>query len=262
MYDEGEQPSEELRQFYREAIVWRYLRHPNIVPFHGIDRATCLPHSAALVSDWMHHGTLLDYLAIHTVADRLKLAIDMAEGLRYLHEMNILHGDLKSANILVSKQHKACLTDFGLAEYYSDVFSADYSEAFSVRWAAPERLDPENYGLTSSRASKQSDVYALSMTIWETFTGRTPIHSYAKNIAKVPHSILSGDRPRRPPQATKLGLSDELWALMEACWHADPQSRPDIAAVVACLGYELWRRDEDSVGNAPDEWPLAMDYPL
>lgn len=84
---------EDLKIFCQEAIIWKRLRHANITPFYGIDETT-FPSQVALVCEWMPGGTLVDYLNQHISADRLRLALDIGGGLQYLHEMNVLHGDL------------------------------------------------------------------------------------------------------------------------------------------------------------------------
>ncbi|KAJ7206235.1 kinase-like domain-containing protein, partial [Mycena haematopus] len=100
-------------QFCREALVWQQLQHPFILPFIGIDRQT-FPSSLCMVSPWMENGTVLKYLNDHGRADVDKLLMEIAQGLRYLHSRNIVHGDLRGANILITHEWSACLADFGL----------------------------------------------------------------------------------------------------------------------------------------------------
>ncbi|KAJ7839900.1 kinase-like domain-containing protein, partial [Mycena leptocephala] len=100
-------------QFCREALVWQHLQHSFILPFIGIDRET-FPSSLCMVSPWMENGTVLKYLNDHGRANVDKLLSEIAQGLQYLHSRNIVHGDLRGANILITHEWSACLADFGL----------------------------------------------------------------------------------------------------------------------------------------------------
>lgn len=106
------------QKFYHEAIMWRHLQHPHIVPFLGVAGS----HESAftLVSEWMPHGTIAAFLQRRPTENRLvyvrfKSNIqsimtnlrfpqirDIIRGLRYLHMLGIIHGDLKSVRCLRS----------------------------------------------------------------------------------------------------------------------------------------------------------------
>ncbi|KAJ7868356.1 hypothetical protein B0H14DRAFT_3132679 [Mycena olivaceomarginata] len=105
-----------LRKFAKEALVWHYLRHPNIVPFIGVDATTFPTPMMAMVSSWMSQGSILKYMGEKSPTSRYAITLlnDVIQGLMYLHSENILHGDLCGRNILI-KECRACLTDFGLA---------------------------------------------------------------------------------------------------------------------------------------------------
>ncbi|OCH92034.1 kinase-like protein [Obba rivulosa] len=207
----------------------------------------------------MSRGTLGDYLVQDPAADRLRLALDITEGLKYLHHIGILHGDLKSANILVNEQHRALLVDFGLVTlYYSRKLPTVAPIAGSIRWTAPELIDPEQFGLEKAEYSPQSDVYALSMVFWELFTGRVPFYQHIGDLTVIPH-ILRGTRPLRPVQARCLGLFEDIWCLIEACWQAEWQKRLDRGMILGILLKEVSQREEDGVNHVPERWPLSMD---
>ncbi|OCH84932.1 kinase-like protein [Obba rivulosa] len=242
MKGSGESASVASEMTLCEAVVWKYLNHPNITPFYGIDMSNA---RLSLVSKWMEHGTVREYLRDNPSADRLTFVVHVVEGLNYLHDMGVVHGDIKSVNILVNERRAACLVDFGLAAVnYDGQLDTRSAAGSSLRWTAPEVMHPEHYGLTKATLSKETDIYSLSLTIWEAnlrirrriFTGNIPFHEHMRD-ATVMHHILEGHRPQRPNYAESNGLDDSLWGLMERCWHPNRDERPTIGSIQACIIY-------------------------
>jgi serine/threonine protein kinase len=98
--------------------------------------------------------------------------LEVALGLKYLHSLNIVHGDLRGSNILISDDGNACLSDFGLASPFSDTDStagitASSNRAGSVRWFAPELIEPESFGCKRFMRTTASDVYAYACVCLE-----------------------------------------------------------------------------------------------
>ncbi|KAJ7508306.1 kinase-like domain-containing protein, partial [Mycena galericulata] len=144
----------------REALVWKELHHPYILPFIGIDQDS-FPSTLGMISPWMEHGTVLNYLNVHGRSTVDKLLFEIAQGLQYLHSRNIVHGDLRGANILISEAWTACLADFGLsalADATSTLRSTKRSG--SLYWMAPELIDPDRFGCEFIR-TPATDVYAF-----------------------------------------------------------------------------------------------------
>ncbi|KAJ7279128.1 kinase-like domain-containing protein [Mycena rebaudengoi] len=154
-------------QFCREALVWQHLRHPHILPLIGIDRDS-FPPSLCMVSPWMEHGTVLKYLNDHGRANVDRLLSEIAQGLEYLHSRKIVHGDLRGANILINDEWSACLADFGLTSL-SDTTTATHTSnrAGSIRWMAPELIDPDRFGHRQFTRTPASDVYAFGCVCLE-----------------------------------------------------------------------------------------------
>ncbi|CCO31792.1 Putative serine/threonine-protein kinase/receptor R818 [Rhizoctonia solani AG-1 IB] len=118
--------------------------------------------SLGMVSAWMENGNLHEYLGKCPSANRYQLSLQVASGLAYIHSKDLVHGDIKALNVLVSFDGTAKLTDFGLSTMAGSSigFSAtSTAQAGSIRWVAPELL------LEDSDKGKSSDVYALGMTI-------------------------------------------------------------------------------------------------
>ncbi|KAL0579172.1 hypothetical protein V5O48_002853 [Marasmius crinis-equi] len=212
-----------LRGYLREAILWRQLRHRNVLPFLGIYFLDGSRQQVCLVSPWMEKGNLVQFLkkAPPEAVDHLSLAHDVASGLAYLHYMKIVHGDLKGLNILITIALRACIADFGLSRV-ADTHALRMSTstnrpAGTARWLSPELLQG------GSLTTKESDVYAYACVCYEIFTGLSPFYEVSNEMA-VALQVLSGQRPSRPE--TTSGVPDAIWSLMERCWVALPSSRP------------------------------------
>ncbi|EMD36220.1 hypothetical protein CERSUDRAFT_115163 [Gelatoporia subvermispora B] len=251
----GDIPHQDMKAILKEAVVWKHLRHRNIVPFIGIDYEI---FPLSLVCEWMSNGTVVDYLTSNHAINRLQLLHDVAKGLHYLHGMGIVHGDLKGVNVLVNADGVACLSDFGLAVLgHQGKLTTVSVAAWSTRWIAPEVLDPEAFGLLKAQLTRKSDMYSLGMVAWEIFTGLLPFHD-VKFEGAIYGRILKGIRPQRATAATLLGLTDDIWDLMKQCWKAIPETRPDISDILTTLDGVLQHVDVARL-QEPTSWPLIME---
>ncbi|KAJ7238886.1 kinase-like domain-containing protein [Mycena rebaudengoi] len=231
-------------KFCREALIWQHLKHLYILPLLGIDRET-FPSSLCMVSPWMENGTVLKYLEEHgrQDVDRLVCALfmpgiassqlhlqlwEVAQGLEYLHSRNIVHGDLRGANILITQDLGACLADFGLTSFTDATTATTTSHrAGTLRWTAPELIDPDRFGIQFRRTTA-SDVYAFACMCLELYTGRPPFADIREGAVVL--KSVQGYRPTRP--STTPPMSDALWNYLDAWWAEDPATRPPAKVIV------------------------------
>ncbi|KAJ7301173.1 kinase-like domain-containing protein, partial [Mycena albidolilacea] len=219
-------------QFYKEALVWQGLRHRFILPLLGIDRSTFAP-SFCMVSPWMKYGTVLKYLRDRGRGDINRLLLEISQGLEYLHSMNIVHGDLRGNNILISDDGNACLSDFGLATTFSEADStagmtSSSNRAGSIQWFAPELIQPQSFGCERFVRTTATDVYAYACVCLELYTGRPPF-AHLPDVAAM-FRVIAGDRPEQPTT-----ISDTLWQLVTAAWAPEPHARPSIHEIAVAL---------------------------
>jgi serine/threonine protein kinase len=146
--------------------MWRRLRSPFILPFLGASSTTG-PPPWILVSPYMKNRDILKYLQSKQGARCEKVALihQIAQGMAYLHSRDIIHGDFKASNVLVTDEGKAVICDFGLSRLKMDVYrksKGDTSKvvAGTLRWLSPELLN-------SGKLTWESDVYAFAMAIYE-----------------------------------------------------------------------------------------------
>ncbi|CAE6450687.1 unnamed protein product [Rhizoctonia solani] len=205
----------------RELHTWGKCKHPNVLPLYGL---ATFRDRIGMVSPWMSKGTLPQYLAANPGADRRGLCIQICEGLAHMHKNEIIHGDLKGANVLIDDQNNAVLADFGsstLKDQSLKFTQAASGRTFTVRWSAPELVIASD-----CKHTKASDVFALGMTIYEVLTGKVPYHEI-KDVAPVILRIAQRGTPTRPVTIPDNHESGEmLWTLFTLCWEYAPEGRP------------------------------------
>ncbi|KDQ55762.1 hypothetical protein JAAARDRAFT_133522 [Jaapia argillacea MUCL 33604] len=217
------------KRLYREALVWRQQSHRHILPFLGIDEN----NNFSLVSPWMQHGSVIHYLETlgPETVELVPILSQVAMGLEYLHEENIVHGDLRGAN----EAGQARLADFGLSIFADSTQGAftTSSGAGSTRWMAPELMQPRQFGYDRARRSRPSDVYAFGHVCLEIYTGQPPFFE-DNSEPTVITKVLAGERPTRPTRDDCYGrsMSDELWRLMKLCWTHQPSERPSASKLI------------------------------
>ena len=161
--------------------------------------------------------------------------------------------DNAKSNILIDSNCSAHIADFGLTSLlrHPSISISVSAPAWggTPQWMAPELFDGK------SRPSKESDIYALGMVIYEVRTSRTPRTSPNRSLLQVlahkrpfssvlhyvvPGLVLAGKRPSRPTNHDILGLSEDVWLLMEKCWDLEPATRPQITDILV-----LFEKDSD-----------------
>ncbi|KAK7027431.1 hypothetical protein VNI00_015267 [Paramarasmius palmivorus] len=210
-----------MKEYLREAIIWRQLRHPNVLPCLGLYYLDDTQQRICLVSPWMENGNLVEYIQSHPreSINHILLMHDITSGLSHLHALKIVHGDLKGFNVLITRSHRACLADFGLSHVSdSQVFKVTSTVAHSAgiaRWSAPEIH-------TGASSSTQSDIYSIGCLYYEIITGLRPFYNL-RNDAAVLLADLQGQRPEKP---RNVDIDMQIWSLMNDCWETDPSWRP------------------------------------
>lgn len=208
-------------QFEREIKIMGQLRSSQVVQLFG---ACFESDRACIVMEYCARGSLQSYLAKNKLSDsrQHRIVKDIAMGLTYLHSKNILHRDLKSANVLLDKQGQAKITDFGLSKTDRATIKTAENESAALAWLAPEVLTG-----TREDYSSASDVFSFGMVMWEVLTGQSPQDP-------TPGKDLSDYANRA--EREHLGLLDPFYQeLIRLCWSVNPSKRPSMEAVLERL---------------------------
>jgi len=179
----------------------------------------------------------------------------IAQGLEYLHDQFVIHGDLRGSNVLMDSGEHPRICDYGLAFIIEPSEFTSIKTAGACRWTAPEIMNPpEDIAYADDSLAlftTESDVYAFAMTVIEIFTGKIPF-SQKKNDSSVIFSVLEGGRPELPPF---LKEKESLNRLVQECWDQSPSRRPTSRAVTEWLRAGTPEEIKASgVGNTSKGW--------
>ncbi|XP_041019741.1 serine/threonine-protein kinase STY17-like isoform X1 [Juglans microcarpa x Juglans regia] len=213
---------EMLREFSQEVYIMRKVRHKNVVQFIG---ACTQPPNLCIVTEFMSRGSVYDFLhkqkGVFKLPSLLKVAIDISKGMNYLHQNNIIHRDLKTANLLMDENEVVKVADFGVARVkaQSGVMTA---ETGTYRWMSPEVIEHRAY-------DHKADVFSFGIVLWELLTGELP-YSQLTPLQAAVGVVQKGLRPSIPKN-TRPRLAE----LCERCWQQDAAQRPDFFEILEIL---------------------------
>eukprot|EP01118_Nematostelium_gracile_P008530 TRINITY_DN2829_c0_g1_i1.p1 TRINITY_DN2829_c0_g1~~TRINITY_DN2829_c0_g1_i1.p1 ORF type:complete len:328 (+),score=82.14 TRINITY_DN2829_c0_g1_i1:74-1057(+) len=206
--------------FENEAKIMQTLRHPNIVLFMGIT------DNHGIVSEYCDNGDLYKIIhlnkKVHSVGEVMKIMKGVASGLSYLHAKKIIHGDVKSQNILMDVNNVPKVADFGYSKTKNSTLSMTQHIAGSPIYMAPEVLREEPYNI-------KADVYSFAILMWEMMSNDLPFSdfSYHQLFRRVG---MNGERPIIP-STTPI----DVVQLITACWDQDATKRMTMTETVNTL---------------------------
>jgi serine/threonine protein kinase len=170
----------------------------------------------------MHHGCLYDLLHNGTMVLEgdviMQFIRDITSGVRFLHcaTPQLIHGDIKSMNILVDNKFHAKVTDFGLSNKNRHGTGTPY-------WMAPELLRGE------SPNTAATDCFSLGIVIWEVFARRDPYEDDRDSFEEVLIQIANPSIRKRP--IVPRTMPEAIKALMTDCLEDDPSKRPTMEEI-------------------------------
>ncbi|KAF5316572.1 hypothetical protein D9619_006466 [Psilocybe cf. subviscida] len=204
---------EEVATLMREVDLVKSLSHPSIVKYEGMARDE---DTLNIVLEYAENGSLGQTLkAFGKLNERLvaSYVVKILEGLHYLHTSDVVHCDLKAANILTTKNGNVKLSDFGVSLNLRAMEREIKDVAGTPNWMAPEVIELKG-------ASTKSDIWSLGCTVIELLTGRPPYAEVANSMS-VMFRIVEDGMPPMPEESSEM-LKDFL----EQCFHKDPALRP------------------------------------
>ncbi|VAI42635.1 unnamed protein product [Triticum turgidum subsp. durum] len=177
------------------------------------------------ILDFMSGGSVYDYLhkkgSSFKLPEILRVATDISKGMSYLHQNNIIHRDLKTANLLMDENKVVKVADFGVARV-KDTSGVMTAETGTYRWMAPEVIEHKPY-------DHKADVFSFGIVLWELLTGKIP-YDYLTPLQAAIGVVQKGIRPTIPKDT-----NPKLAELLQKCWHRDSAERPDFSQILEIL---------------------------
>ncbi|NXY85563.1 DUSTY kinase, partial [Alcedo cyanopectus] len=212
------------------ALEFHYMRslqtHERLVHLHGsvIDYGYGGGSSIAvlLIMERLHRDLYTGLKAGLELEPRLQIALDVVEGIRYLHSQGLVHRDIKLKNVLLDKKNRAKITDLGFCKPEAMMSGSIVG--------TPIHMAPE---LFTGKYDNSVDVYAFGILFWYICSGHVKLPEAFERCASKDHlwnNVRRGVRPERLPV-----FDEECWQLMEACWAGDSSQRPLLGIVQPML---------------------------
>lgn len=227
----------ELDDFFKLA---RQLKLENLISYYGYD----IHDNYISVKMEMCHYDSLDNVynrkEISSVKEKLKISLDCAIGLFYLHDNNLMHGNLKLNNVMIFKGLKtdqsveinAKLSDYGIINLLAKSGSIDFdlNNFKNFRWRDPEFMN-RNIDL-------KCDIYSFGILLWEIFSAKLAYAEYPLTPFQLIHKI--GNEKLRPSlDELDLETSDSIRQLILRCWDDNRDNRPTSEEVASILNQNL-----------------------
>ncbi len=208
--------AESIRRFRDELRILSLLEHPGIARFlHGGRSPEGIWY---LALEYVDGVDLLSWAAEHDLGqeERIRLFLGVLEPVRYAHERGVVHRDLKPRHLLIDRQGRPRLLDFGISKLLVPGGETDLSvtstgtRALTPAYAAPEQFRGEP-------VSPATDVFALGVVLYELLSGRRPFAASTKSAASYEQAVLE----------TEPDLSDTLGEELDAICRRALEKRPD-----------------------------------
>jgi predicted Ser/Thr protein kinase len=204
-----------------EVRLARQLAHPNVCRVYDIGEAQGDLFLSMEYVDGEDMAALLKRIGRVPTDKGIEIARKLCAGLAAAHTKGVLHRDFKPANIMIDSHGEVRIMDFGLAAIADQL---DTSDAFS---GTPAYMAPEQ--LAGTGATRQSDLYALGLVLYELFTGKPPFAG--KDLQELQRQ--RADTPKTTPSTLIPDISPRLESAILRCLEPEPNLRPASALEVA-----------------------------
>ncbi len=225
-----------VSKFRIEAQAAAGLTHPNIVNVYDVGEENGIYY---FVMELVEGITLKKYIekkARLSVKEAISIAIQVSMGIEAAHNNHIIHRDIKPQNIIISKEGKVKVTDFGIAKAAtSNTITSNVMG--SVHYTSPEQA-------RGGYSDEKSDIYSLGITMFEMLTGRVPFNGETTVAIAIKH--IQEEMPSPREYVSEIPISVEQ-IIFKCCQKSPDRRYQSMAELIADLKHSLMTPDEDFV---------------
>jgi serine/threonine protein kinase/Flp pilus assembly protein TadD len=217
-----------LERFQREARTVAGLNHPHIVTLHSVEEARGVHFITMELVDGQPLDTLLAAAEL-PIRKVIEIGVAVADALAAAHEKGIVHRDLKPANVMITRDGRAKVLDFGIAKTaphdlgvtQSSPLTRDGMVMGTVPYMSPEQV-------RGGRVDQRSDIFSLGTVLYQLITGTLPFHGDYEHA--IGYAIVN-EMPA-PISQYRADVPAELARIVEVCLAKDPAKRYASAAIL------------------------------
>ena len=218
-----------VKKFRGEAQAAAGLSHINIVGVYDVGDEDSIHY---IVMELVDGITLKDYITRKKklgIKESIGIAIQVAQGLETAHAHHIVHRDIKPQNIIISRDARIKVTDFGIARAITDETTNLYGAAGSVHYISPEQA-------RGGYCDERSDIYSLGITMYEMLTGKVPFDGDTTVAVAIAHI----NEEMTPPSDIEPSVPAALEDIIFKCTSKKPEQRyASCAELIKDLRYAL-----------------------
>ena len=208
-----------------EVIILRKVDHSNIIKFLDVFTRTKPNNSLNIVTEYADGGDLsqklkrLKHKKIPlTEKEILNYLVQICLALNHIHKKKIIHRDLKSGNVFLTKSGLVKLGDFGIAKGFKNTWEKAQTKVGTPYYLSPEIINCKPY-------DSKSDIWALGVLIYEMMTFKMPFN--ASSLPSLSLKIIKGYYQAPPPSYSK-----DLIELVKKCLSLEPNNRPSAESIL------------------------------
>ena len=197
--EDAEDRAEYHSRFFQEAKAAARLNHPSLITIYDFGEEGSLAYMAmellkgTELSERMAKGSI-------PIREAISIAEQVAEGLAYAHDNEVIHRDIKPGNIVLLPRNRVKVMDFGIARMQS----SELKTQLGTRLGTPKYMSPEQS--TGSTVDHRTDIFSLGIVLYEMLTGAKLFTG--ENLAQVLHNVATFDPP--PPSRIRPEISHTL----------------------------------------------------
>ena len=217
--------AEEKKETLNEVAILKRLDHSNIIKFKDVFTKTKPHNTLNIVMEYADGGDLSKKIqkqrekkSPFTEKEIINYLTQICLALNHIHKKKIIHRDLKSGNIFLTKSGLVKLGDFGIAKGFKNTWEKAKTKVGTPYYLSPEIINSKPY-------DSKSDIWALGVLLYEMMTFKMPFN--ASSLPSLSLKIIKGYYPSPPTSYSK-----DLIDLVKKCLNLDPKKRPSVENIL------------------------------